>query len=97
MFSSLILSEKLKRKFRNDLDFYLSKRKKHARTVFDRPFISLRRHKEILTFILGKWKKVEDKQEYKIVFPKLIHSMRRRYDYLFFNAKLLLMKWPMIL
>ena len=38
---SLLLSKKLKRKFENDLDVYVLRRKKYVHVVFDRLFISL--------------------------------------------------------
>ena len=51
---SLLLGKKLKKKFGNDLHVYVSKRKKHVHIVFNRPFISLRYNKEMLTFILNE-------------------------------------------
>ena len=42
---------------------------------------------EILQFIGCEWKKVRDKQDYKINFPKLILSTKWKFDNLIFRKK----------
>ena len=40
---------------------------------------------EILEFILKKWDNIEEKFGYVIVFPKLIHSVRWKYYYDYYD------------
>ena len=55
------MSKRLKRKFGNDLDVYVSKSKKFVYIIFDRPFVSLRHNEEML-----------EKKSYNIDFMSLL-------------------------
>ena len=85
MTSNYLLS--LKGKFGHDANIYVSKRKKHVRIVFDWLFFFLVDNKEMLIFVLNEWANTKDKNGKKVVFLKLFHSIRWKYDYLLFRKK----------
>ena len=72
--------EQIREIFKINSDIYISRRRKHEHLVFNQSFISLKDHEKILNFVYLQWE-----YKYKLVFLRLIHSAKWRYDYVFFR------------
>ena len=78
----------LREKFRINLDIYVSKRKKYEHLVLNKFFFLSETRDQILNYAFLHFEKSSQKKEYEIYVPRLIHSIRWRYDYFIFWRKL---------
>ena len=68
---------------------YTFRGKKQVHFAFDKPFTSIIQHSEILNLIQIEWRNNKNYfKNYEIVFPRLIHSTKWKYDYAFLEKKM---------
>lgn len=85
---SISLKNAIWKKFTIRPDIFVSKKKKHIHIAFKKPFICYELFNELLNFVEKEWeKRREFFLNYEIIYPHLITSLKRRYDYLFCERK----------
>ena len=82
------LKDGLSKKFSFDADVFVSRKKKHVHTAFNIPISEYESFDRLTYFILDEWEKrkviFEDQN---MIYPRLITSLKWKFDYVFFERK----------
>ena len=69
-----------------NLSLYVNRRSKYVRMGLDIPLLSTRVSSELVAIIIN-FEKENRGLKYSFVFPRLIHTIKWKYDYIIFERK----------
>ena len=82
------LKDALFKKFSLSVDVFVSRRKKHVHIAFKIPISEYESFDDLIDFLSNEWEKRKICfGSYKMVYHRLIDSMKWKFDYVFFEKK----------
>ena len=68
-----------------ELDFYLSRRSKFVHMDMDTSITKYKRYEQLIRDIEAYWKSKKNDDRFKFIEPKLINSVKWKFDYVIFE------------
>ena len=82
------LKDALSKKSSLDADVFVSRKKKHVHIAFKIPISEYEFFDRLIDFISDEWEKRKIFfEDYKMIYPRLITSLKWKFDYVFFERK----------
>ena len=79
------LKQALHKTFFLDADVFASKKKRHVHIAFTIPIIQYESFDRLIDFIFKVWEKRKIFfYDYKVMYPRLLSSLKWKFDYVFF-------------
>ena len=77
-----------KKRFRIDVEIFVSRKKRYAHFAFEKILISYPFFDKLISFVKNEWEKRKIFfDSYEMVYPRLILSLKLKNDYVFFQKK----------
>ena len=82
------LKDALSKKFSFDCDAFVSRKKKHVHIAFKISISEYESFDRLVDFISNEWEKRKIFfEDYKMIYSRLISSLKWKFDYVFFERK----------
>ena len=82
------LKDALSKKFSFDADVFVSRKKKHMHIAFKLPISEYESFDRLIDYISDEWEKRKIFfEDYKMIYPRLITSLKWKFHYVFFERK----------
>lgn len=84
----VFIKEKISEKFGIDVDVFISRKKRLVHFAFKKPLTSHLFFNYLIVFVKSEWEKRQRFLEnYEIINPRFVYSLKWRFDYVFFQLK----------
>ena len=84
----LLLKSTLNEKYPNlKVDFYVSRRNRYVHMGLDQPLHSISYYEKLINNIESIWTARKHNDSFVFFHPKLIHSVKWKYDYVFIKKR----------
>ena len=84
----VFIKEKISEKFGIDVDVLISRKKRLVHFTFKKPLTSHVFFNYLIVFVKNEWEKRQRFLEnYEIINPRFVYSLKWRFDYVFFQLK----------